>query len=289
MTRLIHLSDLHFGRDRPELLDPLITAVNDLRPDLVAISGDLTQRALDSQFRAARAFIDRIEAPVLSVPGNHDIPLHLPVTRLLRPFHNYRQWIARDLKPTAQLDGMTVIGLNTVDRYRWQRGRIRSRHVRRACSVARDSRPGDLVVLVAHHPFEHAPGVEKRLMRGADKAIDRLADCGADVILSGHLHLWRTEPFLTRPFGANILQIHAGTGLSTRQRGEPNDFACIDRDGEVLRVARWIASPGDAAFAESTIRHFGRTPTGWRTLDGQGPIPAGAITAPTAPSQGAFA
>ena len=60
-TRLIHLSDLHFGRDRPELMRPLLDAVNGLSPDLVAISGDLTQRAFDSQFRAARAFIDRIE------------------------------------------------------------------------------------------------------------------------------------------------------------------------------------------------------------------------------------
>lgn len=275
MTRLIHLSDLHFGRDRPELLDPLIEAVNATRPDLVAISGDLTQRARESQFSAARAFIDRLDAPVLSVPGNHDIPVHRPFTRFLRPFHNYKRRIDRNLTPMAQVGGMTVIGLNTVDRYRWQRGRIKSRQVRRACRLAGNAPEDDLVILVAHHPFEHAPGsTDKRLMRGADKALKKLAKCGVDAILSGHLHLWRTEPFLTRPFGAGILQIHAGTGLSTRQRGEPNDFACIDREGEVLRVARWIAGE-DEAFRESTIRHFRRTATGWRTVDGQGPVPAG--------------
>ena len=74
MRRIAHLSDLHFGRDRPELLDPLVEAVNDLSPDLAAISGDLTQRARPAQFRAARDFIDRLEAPVLAVPGNHDVP-----------------------------------------------------------------------------------------------------------------------------------------------------------------------------------------------------------------------
>ena len=283
MTRLIHLSDLHFGRDRPELLVPLINAVNAAKPDLVAISGDLTQRARESQFSAARAFIDRIEAPVLSVPGNHDIPIHRPFTRFFRLFHYYKRRIDRNLTPTAELGGMTVIGLNTVDRYRWQRGRIRSRQVRRACGIAGNAPADNFVILVAHHPFEHAPGsTDKRLMRGADKALKKLAKCGVDAILSGHLHVWRTEPFLTRPFGAGILQVHAGTGLSTRQRGEPNDFACIDREGDVLRVARWIADE-DAIFHESTIRHFGRTEAGWRTVDGQGPVPAGMGPAAEAP------
>jgi len=278
MTRLIHLSDLHFGRDRPELLDPLIEAVNAARPDLVAISGDLTQRARESQFSAARAFINRLDSPVLCVPGNHDVPVHLPLRRFLSPFHNYKRRISRDLAPVVQIPGMTVIGLNTVDLFRWQRGRIRSRQVRRACAIAGRAPEGDLIILVAHHPFEHAPGTEKRLMRGADKALKKLSGCGVDAILSGHLHIWRTEPFMTRPVGAGILQIHAGTGLSTRQRGEPNDFACIDRDGEVLRVARWIAGPGNR-FSESTIRHFGRTEQGWRTVDGQGPVPSAPIEA----------
>lgn len=282
MTRLIHLSDLHFGRDRPELLDPLIEAVNGARPDLVAISGDLTQRARQSQFRAARLFIERIQAPVLSVPGNHDIPVHRPFTRFFRPFHNYRRRIARDLAPVVRIEGMTVIGMNTVDRYRWQRGRVKSRQVRRACAEAGRSPDSDLVILVAHHPFEHAPGTKKQLMRGAEKALRKLSDCGVDAILSGHLHVWRTEPFLTRPFGAGILQIHAGTGLSTRHRGEPNDFACIDREGEVLRVARWVAGEDDR-FTESTIRHFGRGTGGWRTMDGQGPVPAD--PGPSAPAE----
>ena len=85
MSRLIHLSDLHFGKDRPDLLTPLLESVNAFDPDLVIISGDLTQRAREKEYRAARAFIDRINAPVLSVPGNHDIPLHRPFTRFLTP------------------------------------------------------------------------------------------------------------------------------------------------------------------------------------------------------------
>ncbi|MGR3320483.1 MAG: metallophosphoesterase family protein [Pseudooceanicola sp.] len=273
MTRLVHLSDLHFGRDRPELLRPLTEAVNDLAPDLLIVSGDLTQRARESQFRAARDFLDTIRAPVLCVPGNHDIPVHRPVTRLFRPFRPFRRWIHRDLAPVVRLDGVAVVGMNSVDPWRWQRGRIRGRDIRRACAIAEDAAEDTFVVLVAHHPLEHRPGTDKRLTRGAARAIDRLAACGADAILSGHLHVWLTGPFLTRPEGARILQVHAGTGLSTRHRGEPNDFACIDRDGDSLRIARWTAEPEGDAFAEASRRTFARGPDGWRSSDGGAPVP----------------
>ncbi|WP_413220367.1 metallophosphoesterase [Tritonibacter mobilis] len=107
MKRLLHLSDLHFGRDRPELLDPLIEQINGLAPDLVAISGDLTQRARDWQFMRAREMIDRIKAPCLVVPGNHDTPLDNLFERVLMPWRRYRKWIACDLNRRF----MTRIGL----------------------------------------------------------------------------------------------------------------------------------------------------------------------------------
>lgn len=277
MTRILHLSDLHFGRDRPELLEPLIKAVNNSGADLVAVSGDFTQRARSAQFRAARAFIDCIEQPVLAVPGNHDIPIHRPAMRFLDPFGNYRRWIGHDRAPIVHLPGMVVIGLNTVDQWRWQRGRIRGREIRRACSAAAAADEGDLVVIVAHHPFEQRPNTDKRLMRGAARALDRLSGCGADLILSGHLHLWLSEPFLTRPGGRAMLQVHAGTGLSTRHRGEPNDFAMIERNGPMLRIERWISAEDGSAFLPSTVRHFRETAEGWRSADGQGPVPHGPL------------
>lgn len=75
MTRLIHLSDLHFGATTPALLDPLCEMVAELAPDMVVVSGDLTQRARPAQFAQAAAFMARLPAPVLAIPGNHDVPL----------------------------------------------------------------------------------------------------------------------------------------------------------------------------------------------------------------------
>ncbi len=91
---LVHLSDLHFGRIDPALVDPLRRAVNALKPDLVAISGDFTQRARHSQFAEARAFIQSLEAKTLVVPGNHDIPLYDVVERFAAPLVRYRQYIS---------------------------------------------------------------------------------------------------------------------------------------------------------------------------------------------------
>ncbi|MBD83468.1 MAG: phosphodiesterase, partial [Oceanibulbus sp.] len=133
MSRLIHLSDLHFGKDRPDLLMPLLEAVNGYDPDLVIISGDLTQRAREKEYRAARAFIDRINAPVLSVPGNHDIPLHRPFTRFLAPWRYYRRWIHHDLTPVHEGADFVAVGINTVDRFKWQTGKLGLRRLGRAC------------------------------------------------------------------------------------------------------------------------------------------------------------
>jgi 3',5'-cyclic AMP phosphodiesterase CpdA len=88
MRTLIHLSDLHFGRTDPEIIEPLVAQVHELKPDLVVVSGDLTQRARSSQFKEARAFLNMLPQPQLVVPGNHDVPLFNVAARLLQPLRN---------------------------------------------------------------------------------------------------------------------------------------------------------------------------------------------------------
>lgn len=266
-TRLIHLSDLHFGRDRPELMRPLLDMVNALRPDLVAISGDLTQRAYSSQFRAARAFIDHIDAPVLSVPGNHDLPLHRPLTRFFRPFTNYRRHIDTELSPALLTPDVALIGINTMQPWRWQTGWATRHNIRRAARLCQTGPAHRLNVIVAHHPFELPEGSTKSPMINAAWGLRTLADAGADVILSGHLHRWHViAP--PDPGAPEILQIHCGTGLSTRVRGEPNDFAELvignTPSEHDLTVTRWIAGPENRFAARDTV-HFQRGADGWRT------------------------
>lgn len=263
VRRLLHLSDLHFGRTRPELLEPLLASVNACAADLVVVSGDFTQRARRSQFAEARAFLDRIAAPTLVVPGNHDVPLDNVWLRMTRPFEGYRRWISSDLEPSYSDAAMIVQGVNTVDPFSWQRGRIPRRAVARACEAFRNGPHRRIRVLVAHHPLQHDPAKDKAPMRGAGRAFDAFATCGADILLTGHLHCWGAEPFAARRGeGGAILQIQAGTGLSTRLRGESNDFNLLTIGPGRVAVERHVATDG-AGFAPAVRVAFERGERGW--------------------------
>lgn len=242
--RILHLSDLHFGRDRPELEEPLVQTVNRLAPDLVAVSGDFTQRARVGQFEQAEAFLAKLTPPTLCVPGNHDTPLDNLIARFLRPFHRYKRHIHRELEPTLETEDAVITGVNTVNRFSWQRGRL-SRHTIKEISRAFSSAGKRLRVVVLHHPLEHGPDVEKRLMRGAHKALVALDQAGADVVLSGHLHNTVTRPFAVAP---GCLFVQAGTGLSNRLRGEDNTFNLLTANRDRIVIDTYSAGQ-DAVFA----------------------------------------
>lgn len=262
MKRVLHISDIHFGRDRPELLEPLLDAINGAGADLVAVSGDLTQRARHRQFRAAREFLDRIGPPVLCVPGNHDTPLDNLPQRIFRPWRRYRRYISRDLEPVFQDEEINVVGLNTVNPYDWQRGRAGRRALRRACAAFGEPR-GRTRIVVAHHPFEHGPGATKSLTRGAERAIDALAGCGADVVLTGHLHSWGAAPFAERKGRRGALQVQAGTGLSSRLRGEENDFNILIVEPGEITVERHATPDDGTKFVLARTQRFRLGDAGW--------------------------
>src|SRR3569832_2307049 len=113
MRTIVHLSDLHFGHIKPSLIDPLIGIVREVEPDLVAVSGDLTQRARSHQFQQARSFLDALPKPQIVVPGNHDVPLHNIFARFLKPLTNYKRYITSDLQPTYEDEEVAIVGVNT--------------------------------------------------------------------------------------------------------------------------------------------------------------------------------
>ncbi len=258
MSRLIHLSDLHFGKDRPDLLGPLVSCVNELQPDLIAISGDLTQRARISQYKEAQDFIAQLDAPVLSVPGNHDVSLHRPFRRFFAPWRPYKKYINRDLTPHFEDDGMLVMGINSVDRFAWQTGRLTAARIKNACAAMEKSTEGKAKVLVMHHPLDHPAETNKKPIPGADKALEQLLSCGTDLILSGHLHTWHAGNFTIESGGTTAVQLHAGTSLSTRVRGEANDFNLIDITLDQIAIERISFNEDTRLFETTEARQFNR-------------------------------
>jgi len=254
--RLLHLSDLHFGKERGGLIAPLLALAQDLRPDLVVISGDLTQRALAGQWRAAQAFVAQLPQPVLSVPGNHDVPLYNPLARLIRPFAGYRRAMGAELEPMLDCGDLLVIGVNTTDPMAWQRGVLRGRSLRRVADRLARARPGQLRVVALHHPLTTPPQTGKSPMRGAERGARALARAGADVILSGHLHIWAAAPFALHEGARSMLCVQAGTSLSSRVRGEDNDLNVIDFDRGLVTVTRWHTVGSDLGFVPGSVTRF---------------------------------
>ncbi len=270
--RILHISDLHFGRDRPELLDPLISAINAMAPDLVAISGDFTQRARHSQYEAARDFLDRLVPPILAVPGNHDTPLDNLWVRLLRPWSRYRRYIDSEIEPRFDDDEIALVGVNTVNHWSWQRGKIGRHTVARVCDAFEGHKARRMHIAMLHHPLEHLPEVEKRLMRGARNALAQLGECGADMVLSGHLHTWRAEPFADE---SGVLLVQAGTGLSTRHRDEPNDFNLLTIEGRAVTIERFIAPFGETTFTPAATARWDKSGGDWREVTGGAALSGG--------------
>ncbi|MFT4014806.1 MAG: metallophosphoesterase [Paracoccus sp. (in: a-proteobacteria)] len=259
MTRLLHLSDLHFGHERTALVQPLLDRVNQAGADLVVVTGDLTHRARSAQFAAAAAFLRRIEAPLIAVPGNHDIPLYRLANRMMQPYRRYRQAVAGNLEPVGHVGRLRVQGLNSVDPMSWQRGMISADQIRRVS----DGIDPDCVNIVAlHHPMQQAPAIDKQLMRGAAEALSQFESQGIQILLTGHLHVWSAGAFLG-PKGRGILQIQAGTALCAREGDRRNEFAVLDFQGPDLLIQRHVAPMDEPGFRPPEHLRFTRRDNRW--------------------------
>src|SRR5688572_9648366 len=272
MRTIVHLSDLHFGRVNPLLVDPLIRIVREVEPDLVAISGYLTQRARSYQFQQARSFLDALPKPQIVVPGNHDIPLHNEFARFFDPLTKYKRYIADDLQPAYVDEEVLIVGVNTARSLVFKGGRINQSQVSRLrerfCSF------GSRVVkiVVTHHPFDLPEGHdESDLVGRAKMAMTGLADCGADLFLAGHLHISRTGH--TKRYqihGHSALVVQAGTATSTRERGEANSFNLLRIAYPVITVERVVWNPETTSFAISASEQFKQTVEGWIRTEEKG-------------------
>jgi len=265
MRRIVHLSDLHFGRVDYRVAETLIETVKELKPDVVAVSGDLTQRARTAQFREARKFLEELPRPQIVVPGNHDVPLWNVPARFLTPLSRYRRYISSDLSPEYRDEEIIVVGMNTARSFTWGEGRLNLGEVERVLQRLASAGPGVARIVVTHHPFDLPPGVrEKRLVGRARRAMTRFAAGGADLFLSGHLHLSHISHSAERYriAGHSALIVQAGT-VSMRGRGEEPSFNVLRLDGRRLAIGRFLWDPSKRLFAETAFGTYRRGADGW--------------------------
>ena len=224
VRRLLHLSDIHFG---PPHYEPAAAGVEALvrerRPDLIVVSGDLTQRAKARQFRQARRFLEGLGRPFLAVPGNHDVPMYRFWERLLDRYGAWRRHFGAVLEPYFADDEMEVVGFNTAFNLTIDNGRFTGSQlagVGQRFRAGGSGRPGQSTVriAVAHHPLAALPELMGwRTARRSDEALAAFAAAGVDLVLSGHVHVAALgeAPGCAR----RLWLVHSGTSTSGRGRG----------------------------------------------------------------------
>lgn len=152
MFRIAHCSDLHFGKALPLVTEALLADLNAQEPDLIIISGDLTQRARQAEFVEAAQFLKALNRPYLVIPGNHDLPLFNLLRRFTRPFKNYQRYISKDLAPRFVNNDVAILGIDSTSAYRWKSSVILAKqHL--AIQGFFEAHPHQYKILVTHHPL----------------------------------------------------------------------------------------------------------------------------------------
>ena len=236
MPSFVHISDLHFGREQAEVIAAWFKTTAQIQPDLVIISGDLTQRATDEEYIAAQQFLAQLQWPYFTIPGNHDMSATDWPERFLSPWKKWEKYINPATEPVLKQAGYSVVGVNTARAagfyFDWSRGQISKKQIKQVQEKFAATSEQDLRLVVAHHPFWLPEQSEYRdLVEQRDHALEAFHFAGVDLILSGHVHLPYTQVLQV------VLIVHAGTAFSSRLvAGQANSFNVIKGDHLQLSV-----------------------------------------------------
>lgn len=270
MKKIVHISDIHFGRVDYAIVERLREKIGGLAPDLVVVSGDLTQRARSAQFIEAKELLESLPQPQIVVPGNHDVPMYNVFARFVTPLDKYKKYITEDLQPFYADEEIAVVGVNTARSLTVKDGAIDEKQIagvrEKMCGL--DNRM--LKIVVTHHPFDLPAGFDENdIVDNAEKAMPQIADCGADVFLSGHLHVSHISSTAKRyklDSGRSALVIQAGTATSTRGRGEANSFNLIEFEYPRLIVNRLECETPSQGFVPAQAQQFLQNEKGWKEI-----------------------
>lgn len=268
MIRIAHISDLHFGQEIPELVEALVAELNIECPDLIAVSGDLTQCASAEEFQAARAFLDRLPQPVLVVPGNHDVPAYHLAMRFAAPWARWKRWLSDELEPVVSEEDFCAVGINSARPWGpyldWSRGRIGLDQIARVEAIFSERSEG-LNIVVAHHPFLLTqPGENRRTIERADLALPRLRNAGVDLMLGGHVHLAYSG------VASGMVVAQTGTSLSSRLKGESNSYNLIRANSDTIGIATMAWR--ERRFVCDGTAYYSKTADLWEAIEPRGGV-----------------
>ncbi len=268
-TRILHISDLHFGPPfAPKVAQALLQTIPALAPDAIVVSGDLTQRAKRQQFEQAKQFFDRFpDVPLLVVPGNHDVALWRIFERLFKPHSLYCEIISPDLNPVVKVGDVVLLGLDsTAPRRAISNGRLDLKQLQH-CAETFAEVPEHLArIVVAHHQF--VPGHDKVFdiaMPKARRAIDCFVEQKVEMILGGHLHRSyignSLDFFPGHHRERGVIVVQCGTTTSRRGTGrerDENTFNLIEVSAQTHSISHYLYFEKADEFAPLSKHIFPR-------------------------------
>ena len=257
MSVVLHLSDPHFGTEQAPVVEALVALTRQQQPDLVVLSGDVTQRARPAQFRAAQTFLGRLSSPALVVPGNHDLPLFDLWARWHHPYARYIAAFGADLEPVQASPDLLVVCVNTTRAARHKHGEVSASQIDRVAHTLAGASAAQLRVVVVHQPVAVTRAEDvPNLLRGHAAALQRWSAAGTDLVMGGHIHL----PYVTAIAGLErpVWAVQAGTAVSSRVRpGVPNSVNLLRWDAASIpaccHIERWCFCSTAQAFVLTEV------------------------------------
>jgi 3',5'-cyclic AMP phosphodiesterase CpdA len=273
MTTVLHVSDLHFGRPAvPEQIEAIEELIQGGKFDVVAISGDVSQRSRSGEFQRARAFIRAAErvSRTIVVPGNHDVqwwkaPLGIGGRAVI--YANYRKYIGHDLEPVLRVPGVTLVGLNTAHgvthhTLTWNVrdvgiiGDLRKSQIERAREAFDQSPGGDARVIVMHHNPVKGEISQRHGLVNTKRVLGAFAELGVELVLCGHDHQEAIH-YVEHTRRGTVIST-AGTVSNRSRGGRPSSLNIIDISPTALEVTTFIWSGTDRSFVTGPVKAFER-------------------------------
>lgn len=264
--RLMHISDLHAGPPfNPQIAAQVAEIAHQIAPDLLVISGDFVQRAdFPGQWRTVLRFLHALPQPILTVPGNHDVPLFNVFARLFQPLRHYRRHISTDLSPVFARPGLVVVGACTAHGLTGDGGKLKRNYAAMLAQQLANYNADVCKVVVWHHPVVNPPGSKRqREMAGHVDAVRLLDRYNVDLLLCGHLHVSYVGNTLDvrNDLGHGTIICQSGTTTSRRgfgrERGK-NSFNLIEIDDASIWIKQYLYFHSQASFQPAAEHRFPR-------------------------------
>lgn len=266
MAQIAHISDLHFGAASPGAINALVESLNDRQPDLVVVTGDLTQEGRKKEFIEARRFLDKLDAETFVIPGNHDVPVRNLLARFTAPYDRFGRYIAADTNPAYSSEQLKLVGLNSARRaaldINWSYGRLSRKQINNAAAQLSESPPNALKAIAVHHPVIKGPGrAGARTVGRGSEGLRAFVKAGLDIVFTGHVHHSNAQTLQVAD--RSIVLVQAGTATSIRTRLEPPAYNLITAMRDEIRVSI-LSFEGGAFNSGKAFQFKNDSENGWR-------------------------